>query len=66
MGVVGDYRRGRPPDGGLALAVFYMVPRVPLLLLISSLKERWSRKPLRFACIHLVLDAFNETRERDG
>ena len=22
--------RGRPPDGGLALAVFHMVPRVPL------------------------------------
>ena len=21
--------RGRPPDGGLALAVFHMVPRVP-------------------------------------
>ena len=28
--------RGRPPDGGLALAVFHMVPRVSLLLLISS------------------------------
>ena len=37
--------RGRPPDGGLALAVFHMVPRVPAapnvcvthsLLLISS------------------------------
>ena len=35
--------RGRPPDGGLALAVFHMVPRVPaapnlfvyILLLIS-------------------------------
>ena len=28
--------RGRPPDGGLALAVFHMVPRVPAALLISS------------------------------
>ena len=24
--------RGRPPDGGLALAVFHMVPRVPATL----------------------------------
>ena len=29
VGVVGDYSRGRPPDGGLALAVFHIVPRVP-------------------------------------
>ena len=28
--------RGRPPDGGLALAVFHMVPLGSLLLLISS------------------------------
>ena len=28
--------RGRPPDGGLALAVFHMVPRVPRVLCAKS------------------------------
>ena len=60
--------RGRPPDRGLALAIFHMVPRVPATLnLVAQRINVGARINVGvFACSPPVCEAVQTRRARRG